>query len=120
MTDAKERVVVVDDEAEARDFLQQILELEGFEVQGFANGAEALDYLNHSAQPCLIILDLRMPVMNGPQLRAALLKDPRLAAIPIVVVTALEPAAAAGLSPVRVFRKPIDVEALVGVVRQHC
>lgn len=120
MADGKELVIVVDDEEEERDFLRQILELEGFEVEGFANGAEALDYLNHSAQPCVIILDLRMPVMNGPQFRAAMLKDPRLAAIPVVLVTALDPTAAAGLSAVRVFRKPIDVDALVGVVRQHC
>jgi two-component system chemotaxis response regulator CheY len=120
MADGREFVVVVDDEAEARDVLQQILELEGFEVEGFANGAEALDYLNHSVQPCVIILDLLMPVMNGPQFREAMLKDPRLAAIPIVVVTALEPTAAAGLSAVRIFRKPIDVQALVGVVRKHC
>jgi CheY-like chemotaxis protein len=94
MADGREFVVVADDEAEARDVLQQILELEGFEVEGFANGAEALDYLNHSVQPCVIILGLLMPVMNGPQFRAAMLKDPRLAAIPIVVVTALEPTAA--------------------------
>jgi CheY-like chemotaxis protein len=120
MADDKELVVVVDDEEEARDFLRQILELEGFEVEGFANGAEALDYLNHSAHPCVIILDLRMPIMNGPQFRAALLKDSRLAAIPIVVTTALEPTAAASLSAVGVLRKPINVEALVGVVRQHC
>jgi CheY-like chemotaxis protein len=120
MADGKELVMVVDDQQEARDFLRQILELEGFEVEGLANGAEALDYLNRSARPCVIILDLRMPVMNGPQFRTAMLKDPRLATIPVVVITALEPTAAAGLSAVRVFRKPIDVEALVGVVRQHC
>lgn len=120
MADGKELIMVVDDETEARDFLRQILELEGYAVEVFANGAEALHYLNHSPEPCVIILDLRMPVMSGPQLRAALLTDPRFAAIPIVVVTALEPSAAAGLSAVKVFRKPVDLEALVGVVRQHC
>jgi CheY-like chemotaxis protein len=116
----KEVVLVVDDEEVARDFLREILELEGFDVRGFANGAEALDYLNGPAQPCLIILDLRMPVMSGPQFRAAMLSDQRLAAIPVIVVTALDPSAAANLSAVRVFRKPIDLQALVSVVRQHC
>jgi CheY-like chemotaxis protein len=120
MTAHQEIVLVVEDEREAREFLTQILELEGFTVFGFANGAEAMAYLSQAGKPCLIILDLRMPIMNGPQLRAALLSEPRLAAIPVVVVTALDPGAAAGLSAVRVFRKPLDVNALVDVVRQHC
>ena len=54
------------------------------------------------------------------QLRSALLGDPRLASIPVVVVTALEPADAAGLSVLKVFRKPLDVEALLTVVRENC
>ncbi len=120
MADGNDVVLVVEDEEEARDFLQEILQLEGFEARGCANGAEALDYLNRSAEPCLIILDLRMPVMDGPQFRAAMLKNPRLTAIPIIVLTAADPAAAAGLAAVRVLRKPINVEALVNVVRQHC
>lgn len=120
MAQDQDVVVVVDDEEEARLFLKEILELEGFEVRAFSNGAEALDYLTQAAQPCLIILDLRMPVLNGPQFRAAMLQDTRLAAVPVVVVTALDPATASGLSAVRVLRKPIDVEALVDVVRQHC
>jgi CheY-like chemotaxis protein len=113
-------LMVVEDEEEARTFLIQILEYEGFKVVGFSNGADALDYLVKSAEPCLIVLDIRMPVMDGPQLRAAMLQDPRLARIPVVVVTALDPSAAAGLLPVRVFRKPVNVEALIAVVRQHC
>lgn len=113
-------ILVVEDEEEARTVLTQILEFEGFKVIGFSNGAEAFDYLVKSEEPCLIVLDIRMPVMDGPQLRSALLQDPRLAKIPTVVVTALDPSAAAGLSPVRIFRKPLDVDALLAVVRQHC
>jgi CheY-like chemotaxis protein len=113
-------VLVVEDEEEARTSLVQILEFEGFGVVGFSNGAEALEYLAQSGQPCLIVMDIRMPVMDGPQLRSTMLRDPRLAKIPVIVVTALEPSAAAGLSALRVFRKPLDVDALVSVVRQHC
>jgi CheY-like chemotaxis protein len=120
MSGAEDTVLVVEDEDEARFSLMQILELEGFRARGFANGAEALDYLAHSEKPCLIIMDIRMPVMDGNQFRAVMLADPRLATIPVVVVTALDPAAAAGLTALRVFRKPVDIEALVGVVRQHC
>src|SRR5690348_6657078 len=113
-------VVVVEDEEEARTALTCILELEGFAAIGFSNGAEALEYLVKSELPCLIILDIRMPVMDGPQFRSAMLQVPRLAKIPVVVVTALDPSAAAGLSPASVFRKPVDVDALLVVIRRHC
>ncbi len=113
-------VLVVEDEKEARTSLMQILEFEGFRVLGFPNGAEALEYLAQSVQPRLIVMDIRMPVMDGRQLWSALLRDPRLAKIPVVVVTALEPSAAAGLSALRVFKKPLDIDALVSVVRENC
>jgi CheY-like chemotaxis protein len=113
-------VLVVEDEEEARTSLVEILEFEGFRVLGFSNGAEALRYLEQAEQPCLILMDIRMPVMDGPQLRSALLRDQRLAKIPVVVVTALEPSVAAGLSALRVFTKPLDIDALLSVVRSNC
>ena len=113
-------VMVVEDEPEARGFMTEILQLEGYKVVGSSNGAEALDYLLKAEVPCLIILDLGMPVMSGPEFRAALLADPRLAKIPVVVVTAMDPSFARNLAAVRVFRKPVDIEALVQVVRQNC
>jgi CheY-like chemotaxis protein len=69
-------VVVVEDEEEARTFLVQILQYEGFNAIGFANGLEALEYLQKAEPPCLIVLDLRMPMMDGPEFRAAQLSDP--------------------------------------------
>ena len=116
----EEIVMVVEDEQEARDFLVQILEFEGFKAIGFANGAEALAYLESSEQPCLIILDIRMPVMSGPEFREVQQQNPKWSAIPVVVVTAFEPSAAIGLSPLRIFRKPFDVRALVEVIRANC
>jgi two-component system, OmpR family, response regulator CpxR len=64
---------------ESRQVLMQILELEGFKAVGACNGVEAMDYLHTSDLPCLIILDLLMPVMNGTQFRAALLNVADLA-----------------------------------------
>jgi len=120
MAAGEDTVLVVEDEEEARNFLMQILEFEGFKVLGFSNGAEALDYLARPEEPCLIIMDIRMPVMDGTQFRSAMLGDTRLAKIPVIIVTALDPSAAAGLAVLRVFRKPVDVDALLGVVRQNC
>jgi len=113
-------VLVVEDEEESRTTLMQILEFEGFSVVGCANGREALDYLTQSQHPCLIIMDIRMPVMDGTQLRSALLRDPRLGKIPIIIVTAMDPSAAHALAARRVFRKPVDVDALMVAVRQNC
>lgn len=120
MAAGENTVLVIDDERSTRSLLVQILEFEGFKAIGFANGAEALDYLARSEAPCLIVLDMRMPVMDGAQFRAALLQDARLAGIPVVIVTAFDPSSAANLSALRVFRKPVDVEALLGVVRKNC
>ncbi|HJU12365.1 MAG TPA: response regulator [Candidatus Binataceae bacterium] len=120
MNDVDHQVMLVEDDVETRTFLADILEIEGFKVLTFANGAEALNYLANSAPPRLIIMDMRMPVMDGPKFRSAMLQDPRLARIPVLVVTAFEPSAAAKLSVSRVFRKPVDVNALVQAVRQYC
>ena len=120
MVSSEDTVLVVEDEGSTRSLLIQILEFEGFKAIGCANGAEALDYLAHSEPPCLIVLDMRMPVMDGPQFRSSMLRDPRLAKIPVVIVTAFDPSSAANLSPIRVLRKPVDVDALLGVVRANC
>lgn len=98
----------------------QILGLEGFQTVGASNGAEAMEYLQTSEPPCLIILDLLMPVMDGRQFRTALLEDPDLVSIPVVVVSALDSSVVADLAVVRAFRKPLDIDALVRVVREHC
>jgi hypothetical protein len=58
--------------------------------------------------------------MDGIQFRAAMLREPRLAKIPAVLVTAFEPPAASNLGTLRVFRKPLDVDALLTAVRENC
>ncbi|MGZ6194432.1 MAG: response regulator [Candidatus Binataceae bacterium] len=118
--DRTHTILVVEDEEESRQALMQILELEGFSTVGASNGAEAMDYLHTSSRPCLIVLDLNMPVMNGRQLRAALRQVEELATIPVVVVSAQESFAAGDLGAVGAFRKPLDVDALVKVVVDNC
>jgi CheY-like chemotaxis protein len=120
MSGPQSKLMLVEDDSATRAFLAQILELEGFRVVAFANGMEALHYLAHSPPPSLVIMDMRMPLMDGPEFRSAMLRDPRLARIPVVVVTAFEPSTAAGLSVSRILRKPVDIDALVETVRQYC
>jgi CheY-like chemotaxis protein len=117
---ADDKIMLIEDDAETRTFLGEILELEGFRVVTFANGREAMNYLGQSRPPRLVIMDMQMPQMDGSQFRAAMLQDPRLAQVPVVVVTAYEPSVANNLSVSKVFRKPLDIEALVNTVRQYC
>jgi CheY-like chemotaxis protein len=113
-------VLVVEDDFDLRDALVPILEYEGHRVVSAANGREALDRLQAMPPPSLILLDLMMPVMNGEAFRAEQLRDPRLAAILVVVVSA-HPAAeeqAARMGAIGCIKKPFDVDDLLAAVRR--
>src|SRR5580765_7790969 len=81
-------ILLVEDDFDMRDALIPILEYAGHHVVGAANGREALEQLRAGPKPSLILLDLMMPVMNGTEFRAEQLRDPALASIPVVVVSA--------------------------------
>src|ERR1700683_307749 len=111
-------VLIVEDDDGARTALGDIFDVEGFRVACSANGQEALDYLRKSPPPDVIILDLQMPVMDGWQFRREQKKDQRLAKVPVVVVTAFS--APKNIDAAEILQKPLDVDELLGVVRQHC
>jgi CheY-like chemotaxis protein len=113
-------VMLVEDDPDSRTDLAELLELQGYKVVAFANGAEALDHLVQFSPPRLIVTDLRMPVMDGSRFRSALLRDAELAKIPVIVVTAFAPPAATSLSALRVLRKPLDLKALFTTIRENC
>jgi CheY-like chemotaxis protein len=81
-------IVVVDDDEAIRETTKLALELRGYVVLTAANGKEAFDLLGKIPPPCLILLDLMMPVMDGWGFVKALELDPKLEALPVVVVTA--------------------------------
>ena len=110
------RVLVVDDDPDVRELMSQLLELEGHQVQGAADGEEALACLRRGPRPDAILLDLRMPGMNGWEFRAAQLADPELASIPVYVLTADRTSDVEDLHALRAagfFHKPLDVDALL-------
>src|SRR5690242_5374004 len=76
----KAHILVVEDDADVREALVDVLEAEGFSVAMAEDGAQALDYLGGAApRPALILLDLMMPNMNGLQFREEQLKEPAYA-----------------------------------------
>jgi CheY-like chemotaxis protein len=78
-------VLVVEDNAETAHVLGRILKLRGYEVAHAVDGLDALDMLRDNLRPAVIVLDVWMPRLDGRTFRAALLADPELAEIPVVV-----------------------------------
>jgi CheY-like chemotaxis protein len=112
-------VLIVEDDADIRECVQMILEDEGFEVVTASNGAEAEWALAHMNNPCVVLLDLMMPVMNGWELLDHLRRDGRLSDGIRVVVVSASPAQVPD-GPVATMRKPVHVDQLIATVRQYC
>jgi CheY-like chemotaxis protein len=115
-------ILVVDDDEDTRNSMAMVLELQGYGVVTAANGQEALERLRDADLPCLILLDLMMPVLDGWQFRDQQRQDPALAPIPVVVVSAhgaLDEKAAA-LDAAAYLRKPIELDQLLNTVQRHC
>jgi CheY-like chemotaxis protein len=114
-------LLLVEDDRELRESLAELLEDSGFDVQCVENGREALDYLEGSPPPCLVLLDLMMPVMNGWEFREAQAKNDKLSGIPVVILTADSRAdlKARALGVADYLHKPIDVERLLGMIQRY-
>lgn len=114
-------VLIVEDDADSRSMMAAMLTLHGYVASLAADGAEALTQAR-AARPCLILLDLMMPVMDGATFRAEQLADPTLASIPVMVVSGRHNAGgvAIELGAVGVIPKPVMMDALLQAVRRHC
>ena len=116
-------VLVVEDDSDIRDAVIEILEAKGYAASGAGHGAEALAKLRTGRQTfCLILLDMMMPVMDGWSFCAEVAKDPALASIPVVVLSAVarnDPRNAAVVA-VEHLRKPLDVPKLLATVERYC
>jgi CheY-like chemotaxis protein len=117
----QEIVLIVEDDPETAKALAEYLNSQGYRSMIATNGQEAIDVLRAGERPCLILLDIMMPVKNGWDFRAEMLSEPELAAIPIVVVTA-DIAAVSRAMGLRLplLRKPIDPRRLMSEVARHC
>jgi len=117
-------VLVVDDERDIRDAAVMLFRSDAYTTVGAENGQEALGLLRSGAiHPRLIILDLRMPVMDGFAFRAAQLSDPALAPIPVVVLSAdgrRVPEAVERMHAAAAVEKPVDGDELLRVVDAVC
>ena len=119
----KERVVVVEDDEMIRETLLEVLDENGYDPIGAADGREALDKLFALPElPCLIVLDLMMPGMDGREFRRIQREDPKLRDIPVVVISAFRELddIAKELEPAAHFKKPIKLADFLTIVKTHC
>ena len=113
-------ILIVEDHTDTREGMCQMLQSAGFIVETASNGREALALLFRGLRPCVIVMDLMMPVMNGWQFAAAFHAKYGHGA-PIVIATAAEHVHSAGngIDPVGVLPKPFEVSDLLRVVARH-
>jgi CheY-like chemotaxis protein len=112
-------ILVVEDEPMIRENLKMLLELEGFPVCTAENGEVGLNVLRTMPKPCLILLDLLMPVMNGMEFMEAKSHEDAIAAIPVCIVSGV--ADKPDMSNASAFvKKPIDFDSLLKFVKQFC
>lgn len=111
-------VLIVEDDADTREVCRLLLQREGFHVLEAADGVEGLKSLKEHVPVHLVILDMAMPVMGGDGFLEEKSKDPVVAPIPVLVLTALSGIKVDGRGqPVAFFQKPVDPQRLLGVIR---
>ena len=118
---AAKAVLVVEDNILSANMLRRFVSSLGYTVAVAEDGQEALEYLRaHPSDTGLILLDLRMPRMDGFQFRAAQRKEQALADIPVVIVSAeLDTAETDPLQAAAVLSKPVMLKELCGLIKRH-
>ncbi|MBC8133579.1 MAG: response regulator [Deltaproteobacteria bacterium] len=112
------RLLLIDDDEDLRDSMTEALQGAGFVVSSAANGRDALDQLTAEKDlPDVILLDLLMPVMNGWQFCDERKRNPKLADIPVIVMSAAvskDPWSPYYLDVDDFVAKPVELDDLVG------
>jgi CheY-like chemotaxis protein len=115
-------LLVVDDDADLREALEEVLRDAGFEVRGAINGRHALEVLGAMpVLPGLILLDMMMPVLDGGGFARTMRQAPEWRDIPVLVFSASANArqVAEEIGACGHLRKPVDVDTLVEAVHRH-
>jgi two-component system chemotaxis response regulator CheY len=114
-------ILLVEDDPDIREVTAEILRESGYEVREAEDGEDALDQLHHMDEvPCLVLLDLSMPVMTGQELLQQLKKSDRFASLPVVVVSGAGWTHADVPDANEFINKPPSVAALLKVVKEFC
>ncbi len=114
------RVLVVEDDLPTRRLFARMIRQLGHSVAEASNGREALKRLLVGIRPCVILMDLEMPVMDGWKLLQALRNDPAWSSIPVVVTSGdVRPDGDLELFTDHLY-KPINASKLVDILKRYC
>lgn len=113
-------VLVVEDDDSIRYSLRLMLQMEGYDVVDACNGQAALDLLKTNLNPCLIFLDLTMPIMDGYEFLRLKNEDVSLASIPVAIYSAIADKSMKIGGVVHVVNKPGSFDDLIALVKNHC
>jgi len=113
------RILVIEDDPDVRSALADALSAAGAEVVVASDGQDGLDRVRAGCRPSVILLDLRMPRLDGDAFLREMRSDPSLEHVPVITMTA-------GLDTpqerdvVAHLRKPFDLDDLLGIVLSLC
>jgi len=112
-------VLIVEDNAETRDVLKMVLEINGYAVAMARDGSEALEYLRAGHPACLIILDLRMPIMDGWTFLGVIQADARLADLPVIAFSAnIDGDVPGAVATIR--KAAVNPDVFLGLIERSC
>jgi CheY-like chemotaxis protein len=113
-------ILVIEDDPAIRQIIRDILEIQGYQVSVAASGHEGIQQLKTiRPQPCVVLLDLMMPVTNGWQFLDFQRNDPSLAKVPVIICSAYKESAMA-VHPSGFVQKPVQLNELLDAVRTFC
>jgi CheY-like chemotaxis protein len=110
-------ILVVDDDVAVRSTIARFLGFEGFAIVEASNGREALSHLRTGCSASAILLDLRMPVMDGWTFRHAQRNDPSIAHIPVIILSGADAHRFPELDAVAAFEKPVAMAQIAKLLR---
>jgi CheY-like chemotaxis protein len=113
-----QRILVVDDNDDLRENIAECLTDEGFSVAAVADGRRALEHLAAEPLPGLVIVDMMMPGMTGPELVTLIRSERRLDGVRLLLSSGATPPRGAVAAVDAVLVKPFGVAALLATVRQ--
>jgi len=113
-------ILIIEDDEVERYALVRLLKHQGYDVQSASTGAEAIDYLRNHPAPCLILLDMLLPTLNGYEFLSLKRRNRAWRTIPVIIISCMTDRITADLGAVKMFLKPTDPQQVLGAVAQAC
>ena len=116
-------IFIIEDDTDLRETMKELLEIEGFTVATAENGREGMKLIERNGKPCLILLDMMMPVMNGWEFLETMQRDQQalLAKTRVAIVSAaVEMADLQQQYGCSVLKKPVNVDRLFALAHAAC